>query len=101
MTFLCQGKDGALLLALHVQPKSSKNRISGLHGEDLKLNITAPPVDGKANKAIIHFLADFFKLPKSAVIVKSGLQGRKKRILLTGITQLQARQKIEAVIGLK
>jgi len=98
MTFLREEKD-ILSLALHIQPKASKNRIIGLHGENLKLTVTAPPTDGKANKAVIKFLADFFAIPKTGVTIKSGLQSRKKRILLSGISLSEAREKIDAVLG--
>ena len=97
MTFLREEKD-FLSLALHVQPKASKNRIAGLHGQDLKLTVTAPPSDGKANKAVIKILADFFAIPKTAVTIKSGLQSRKKRVLLYDISLADARKKINAVL---
>ena len=79
MTFLREEK-GSLSLALHIQPRASKNRIVGLHGENLKLAVTAPPADGKANKAVVKFLADFFSMPRKGITIKSGLQSRKKRV---------------------
>ena len=97
MTFLREEK-GSLSLALHIQPRASKNRIVGLHGENLKLAVTAPPADGKANKAVVKFLADFFSIPKKGINIKSGLQSRKKRVLLTGISLAGAREKIDAVL---
>ena len=97
MTFLREEK-GFLSLALHIQPRASKNRIVGLHGENLKLAVTAPPADGKANKAVVKFLADFFSIPKKGITIKSGLQSRKKRVLLTGISLAEAREKIDAVL---
>ena len=71
---------GVFLLKLHVQPRASENRIAGMHGEALKLRLTTPPVDGKANKAIVAFFAGFFRLPKSAIMVLSGHQSRCKMI---------------------
>ncbi len=87
-----------VVLALHVQPRASKNQILGLHDGNIKLAVTAPPADGKANRAVIALLASFFKIPKSAVTIKSGQQGRKKRIFLHGISLDEARRKLNAVI---
>ena len=97
MTFLREEK-GSLSLVLHIQPRASKNRIVGLHGKNLKLAVTAPPADGKANKAVVKFLADFFSIPKKGINIKSGLQSRKKRVLLSGISLAEARGKIDAVL---
>ena len=77
--------DGGVLLTVHVQPKASRTRIAGLHGEAVKISITAPPVDGKANEALTAFLAKFFHLPKAAVVLEAGQQGRTKRFHLTGL----------------
>ncbi|RUM36464.1 MAG: hypothetical protein DSY50_02460, partial [Desulfobulbus sp.] len=52
MAFLQVLPDGKILLSLYVQPRSSRNELAGLHGESLKLRLTTPPVDGKANKAV-------------------------------------------------
>ena len=95
--FFRTDKNG-VALALYVQPKASKNRFMGLHGEAVKLAVTAPPTDGKANKAVIDFLASFFKIPKSAVTIKSGQQSRKKRVCLVGISQVEVKKKLDAII---
>lgn len=81
--------DGTLLLRLLVQPRASNNALAGLQGDQLKLRLTTPPVDGKANKAVIAFLAKICHLPKSAFTLKSGHQSRNKTLLVTGI-DLQA-----------
>ena len=87
MTCLRLAKDGTVLLTVHVQPKASRARVAGLFGDEaVKICITAPPVDGKANEALIRFLAALFKLPKSAVTLEAGQQGRTKQFRLTGIT---------------
>jgi uncharacterized protein (TIGR00251 family) len=84
--------DGNLLLALYVQPRSSRNQVAGLHGDALKLRLTSPPVDGKANKAVISFLAKLLKIPKSAILIKSGLHNRSKKLLLSGLDEHEARR---------
>jgi len=67
MTYLRALADGdSISLSIHVQPKASRTRIAGLHGDAVKLCITSPPVDGKANAAVIQFLAKLFKIPKAA-----------------------------------
>ncbi len=71
-----------LLLSVRVQPKASRNAIQGVHGEALKIALTAPPVDGAANKACIAFVAKKLGLPKSAVAILSGKTNRNKRLLL-------------------
>lgn len=60
---LRDGGNGEVILALYIQPKASRTRFLGMHGDELKLAITAPPVDGKANKAVISFLAKFLAFP--------------------------------------
>ena len=77
--------DGQIALRLHVQPRASSNALSGLQGDMLKLRLTTPPVDGKANKAVIAYLAKLFHLPKSAFSLKSGHQSRSKTILIQGV----------------
>ena len=91
MPYLQTLPDGSLLLSLYVQPRSSRNELAGLHGEALKLRLTTPPVDGRANKAVISFLAKLLKIPKSAIIIRSGLQSRSKKILLSGLDEYNAR----------
>ena len=87
--------DGSLLLLLHVQPGAARTGLAGMHGDALKLRLAAPPVDGKANKAVINFFAELLHLPKSAVAIRSGLASRAKIHLLTGITEHEARSFLE------
>ena len=71
-----------ILLKIFVQPRSSKNMIIGLHGDALKIKLTAPPVDGAANKMSIQYLAKIFKIPKSSLNIISGQTSRKKTVLI-------------------
>ena len=64
-----------------VQPRSSKNMITGLHGDALKIKLKAPPVDGAANKMCISFLAKCLKISKSSLEIVSGQTSRSKRVL--------------------
>jgi len=71
-----------LLLALYVQPKSSRDQVTGLHGNEIKLAITAPPVDGKANAHIQKLLAKLFQVSKSQVSLHKGELSRHKQVLI-------------------
>lgn len=95
MPYLQTQSDGSLVLSLYVQPRAGQNAIVGLHDDAIKLRVTAPPVDGKANKAVIAFWAKALKVPKSAITIKSGLQSRRKKIQLKGADQEQIRCLVE------
>lgn len=75
-----QGSD--LLLRCHLQPKASSDEVAGLHGDRIKLRITAPPVDGKANAHLVQWLGKLFQVPKSRVSILQGESGRSKNILI-------------------
>ncbi|ASF98983.1 MULTISPECIES: DUF167 family protein YggU [Vibrio] len=73
-----EGED--LILKLYIQPKASRDSIVGLHGEELKIAITAPPVDGKANAHLTKFLAKQFKVAKGLIEIEKGELGRHKQV---------------------
>lgn len=70
----------AMVLRLYIQPKASRDQIIGLHAEELKVAITAPPVDGQANAHLIKFLAKRFKVAKGMVVIEKGELGRHKQV---------------------
>lgn len=78
--------DGRITLNLHIQPGAKKTEVAGLHGEALKIRLAAPPVDGKANEALLKFVAETLRLPKSAVSLKSGQSSRHKVLEIVGTT---------------
>ncbi|MBP5996824.1 MAG: YggU family protein [Azonexus sp.] len=78
--------DGRITLTLHIQPGAKKTETAGLHGEALKIRLAAPPVDGKANEALLRFVAETLGLPKSAVSLKSGQTSRRKVLEISGAT---------------
>ena len=84
MTWLRIAEDGAAFLSLHVQPGAKRSEIVGLHGDALKIRLAAPPVDGKANAALLAFLAEVLGLPKAALVLKSGESSRKKTVAIVG-----------------
>lgn len=74
---------GVITLTLHVQPGAKRTEVVGLHGEALKVKLAAPPVEGKANEALLRFLADFFAVPLREVELKQGGQSRHKVIAIS------------------
>lgn len=69
---------GGLRLRLRVQPRSSRNRVVGLHGESIKVQVTAPPVEGAANDAVRAVLAAWLDVPRSAITIVKGQAARDK-----------------------
>ncbi|MCB1895821.1 MAG: DUF167 domain-containing protein [Zoogloeaceae bacterium] len=86
MGWLTETADGGLILSLHVQPKARRTEFCGLHGDAMKLRLAAAPVDGKANAALLAFLADFCDLPKAAVELIGGATSRAKRVRLAPVS---------------
>jgi len=80
--------------AVKVHPRAKKNAITGEVGDALKLALTAPPVDGKANEACIEFFAKLLKVPRSSVSIASGLTGRNKVIRVAGTTAEYVRARL-------
>ena len=85
MAWFNRAADGSLVVSLHIQPGAKETEIAGLHGEALKIRLAAPPVDGKANAALVAFLAKTCGVPRSAVALVSGETSRSKRVRLQGI----------------
>jgi uncharacterized protein (TIGR00251 family) len=77
------------LLSLKVIPRASKNEIGETLGNELKIKVTAPPVDSAANRAVIEFIAEKLGCPKSAVVLIRGETARHKTLLLKGLTPEQ------------
>ncbi|MCB1906131.1 MAG: DUF167 domain-containing protein [Rhodocyclaceae bacterium] len=82
MAWLDETADGAVLLSLRVQPNARRTEFCGRYGEAMKLRLAAPPVDGKANAALLAFLAEFCELPRSGVTLVGGATARAKRVRL-------------------
>lgn len=78
-----KGEKGVLLL-LYIQPGASRTQIKGIHGDRLKISVQAPPVEGAANEAVIEFLSQWLKTPKSRIHLISGETSRQKNIWVSG-----------------
>lgn len=85
-------------ISVRVHPKARRERISGIIGNALKLDLTAPPAEGRANEACIRFFADFLKVPRASVTIAAGISSRNKVIRIVGITAARAEQAIAAAI---
>lgn len=73
-----------ITLTLHVQPGAKRSGIAGLHGEALKIRLAAPPVEGRANEALLKFMAKLFDVPLRQVELKQGGQSRHKVVAIIG-----------------
>jgi len=87
MSAVVSSQDG-LVLRLYIQPKASRDAIIGLHGDEIKVAITAPPVDGQANAHLVKFLAKQFRVAKSQVLIEKGELGRHKQIKIVHPQQI-------------
>jgi uncharacterized protein (TIGR00251 family) len=80
--------------AVKVHPRAKKNAITGELADALKLSITSPPIDGRANQACIEFFAKLLKVSQSSVTIASGQSSRNKVVHVAGLTADEARQRI-------
>ncbi len=82
-------------LTIQVQPRAAATDLAGLHGDALKIRVSAPPVDGAANEALVRFLADVLGVPRSAVTIAHGLSGRRKIVSVTGVGVAEAARRLQ------
>ena len=75
---------GGVLLKVRLQPRASKNEVCGLHGDALKVRLTAPPVEGEANRACVQFVAELVGVPRGQVEITSGHKSRDKTLKISG-----------------
>ena len=73
-----------MILDLHVQPGAKRSEFAGEHGGRVKLRLAAPAIEGRANEALIEFLAGYFGVPKRNVRIEAGLKSRQKRVVIEG-----------------
>lgn len=78
--------DGAVCFAVKLVPRASKSEITGIEGDAVKMRVKAPPVEGKANEALIRFLADVLDVSRSQVEIVSGHASRKKVVRIRGVS---------------
>ena len=89
---------GGVTFAIKVHPRAKKNAITGEHGDALRVSLTAPPVEGKANEACIDFFAKFLEVPRSSITIAAGQTSRNKVIRVIGlsVTEIEKRLNIRS-----
>ncbi len=90
MAACCEWRGEQLIVDIRLQPRASRDEIVGIHQERLKIRITAPPVDGKANAHLLRYLAGEFGVAKSAVTLLTGKTGRDKRVAIRAPREIPA-----------
>ena len=85
------------MLELRVQPRAAQSAIAGLHGGRLRIRLAAPPVDGRANAALVELMAETFRVPRAQVSIEHGLAGRDKRVRIADAPA--APEALRAMIG--
>jgi uncharacterized protein (TIGR00251 family) len=86
--------EGGCTLSVRVHPGAKRNAITGTHADALKIALTTPPTDGRANAALIAFLADRLNIPRLSIELISGATNRSKTLRLTGITAAEAEARL-------
>jgi len=85
--------------SVKVHPRARKNAITGVVGDALKLALTAPPVEGRANQAVIEFFAELFAIPRSSVTIASGETSRNKLVRIAGLAQAAVATRLSERLG--
>jgi uncharacterized protein (TIGR00251 family) len=88
-------KNGLVTFAVRVQPRASRDEIVGEYQDGLKIRLTAPPVDDRANEALRKLLASRLKVPLTAVRIASGERSRNKRVEIYGVTAAMIRRLLD------
>jgi hypothetical protein len=93
MNWISSAGDG-VVITVRVVPRASRNEVAGIMGDVLKLRVCAPPVDGKANEAVVEFLSERLDVPRSRISIKTGTLGRRKHVRVEGMTVEMARKRL-------
>jgi uncharacterized protein (TIGR00251 family) len=86
--------EGGVTFAVRVVPRASRNEIAGVHGDALKVRLTAPPVEGRANEALTAFLAQRLGVRKSQVEIAAGATSRHKKLRVIGLLAQEAEERL-------
>ena len=89
--------DGCVTFAVRVQPGAKRAGVVGLHGDAVKIALTAPAVDNKANDALTRYLAEVLGVPRLSIAIVAGDKSRSKIIRIAGITAVQVEAKLMAI----
>lgn len=91
--------DGGVMLAVHAQPGARRTEVVGRHGDAIKIRVAAPPVDDRANDALVAFVANAFGVRRSAVTIRSGSSSRHKRLRIAGVDLAAASVLVERLLA--
>lgn len=85
--------------SVRLHPRAKKNAITGTLGDALKISLTAPPLEGRANHACIEFLADVLMLPRSSITIAAGQTSRNKLIRISGVSAADVEARLRRVVA--
>ena len=85
--------------AVKVHPRAKKSAITGVLGDALKLSLTTPPVEGRANQACVEFFADLFQVPRASVTIAAGEKSRQKVVRIAGVNRTVIEKKLEGALA--
>jgi uncharacterized protein (TIGR00251 family) len=91
--------EGGVAFAVRVVPRATRNEIAGVHGDALKVRLTAPPVEGRANEALVTFLAHRLGVRKSQVEIVAGATSRRKMIHIIGLSAQEVEERLLGLSG--
>jgi uncharacterized protein (TIGR00251 family) len=89
-----EDKEGGVILKIRVQPRASKNELVGIQGDCLKIKVTSPPIEDRANEKLCEFLSHIMGVKKSGIEVIGGHKARVKRVMVAGCTPEEAKRKL-------
>ena len=87
---------GGASFSVKVHPRARKHAVTGQVGDALKVSLTAPPAEGRANQALIEFLAELLQLPRSSVTIAAGQSSRNKVVRVRGLSAAQVEERLRA-----
>jgi uncharacterized protein (TIGR00251 family) len=91
--------EGGTAFAVRVVPRASKNEVSGRYGQAIKIRLTAPPVEGSANRALIDFLSQILDVRKNQIEILAGHSARDKIVCVVGLTPQEVETRLVAHLG--
>src|SRR3954464_2144777 len=94
-----QESPGGISFQVKVHPRAKENAITGALGDALKLSLTAPPIDGRANEAVIEFFAEILRLPRSSITIAAGQSSRNKVVRISRITASALEAKLAPLLN--
>ena len=89
--------NGSVRFSVRVQPRASRTELAGIHGDALKVRLSAPPVDGAANDALVLFFSEIFNVPRRDVRIVAGGSSRSKTVEIQGISERAVLERLQSI----